>query len=371
MNQQGYLLIADITGYTEVLSETELEHAEDILRNLFNALTNQVKSPWTLHELEGDAIFAHVLDGGILQAQTLLELVEHFYRVFAKTLENRHRNITCQCKACKQIQLLDLKVIIHYGPFALNGVGGREKLTGEDAIVIHRLLKNKITEITGVSSYAFFTEAAVQAMPLAELTQTMKMHTEEYEHLGRVSGFVHDLQLVWKHFKKTPRLYVDSTDSSREAHGNFSEPPSVVWDCLTEPDNWKQWTLANRMSITGKHLGRVDVGTEQHRTHGRQTLVHTVVDWKPFDYFTMDTPIPLKGIMQQTIQLSETKEGTRISWYLGKPTAKNMLHAILLKLVVFLTKGTSKRGVEKGFEFLSNLMESNQSEHERSRHIRI
>ena len=98
MNQQGYLLIADITGYTEVLSETELEHAEDILRNLFNALTNQVKSPWTLHELEGDAIFAHVLDGGILQAQTLLELVDNFYRVFAKTLENRHRNITCQCK---------------------------------------------------------------------------------------------------------------------------------------------------------------------------------------------------------------------------------------------------------------------------------
>ena len=43
-SQDGYLLIADITGYTAFLRESELEHAKDSLRSLLDLLIEQIMS---------------------------------------------------------------------------------------------------------------------------------------------------------------------------------------------------------------------------------------------------------------------------------------------------------------------------------------
>ena len=43
--QAGFLLIADITGYTSYLSHSELEHAQEILQALLELLIDHTKPP--------------------------------------------------------------------------------------------------------------------------------------------------------------------------------------------------------------------------------------------------------------------------------------------------------------------------------------
>ena len=62
-SQDGYLLIADITGYTAFLRESELEHAKDSLRTLLDLLIEQTKPPLRISRLEGDAVISYALQG--------------------------------------------------------------------------------------------------------------------------------------------------------------------------------------------------------------------------------------------------------------------------------------------------------------------
>jgi len=43
---EGYLLIADITGYTRYLSESELEHAQETLTALLELLVENTRPRW-------------------------------------------------------------------------------------------------------------------------------------------------------------------------------------------------------------------------------------------------------------------------------------------------------------------------------------
>jgi len=40
--QHGYLLLADISGYTSYLSKVELDHAHEILTDLLESIVNRV-----------------------------------------------------------------------------------------------------------------------------------------------------------------------------------------------------------------------------------------------------------------------------------------------------------------------------------------
>ena len=55
----GYLLIADISGYTAYLTSSEQEHANPILRSLLTALVEQINEPLHLWRMHGDAILAY------------------------------------------------------------------------------------------------------------------------------------------------------------------------------------------------------------------------------------------------------------------------------------------------------------------------
>ncbi len=92
MAEEGYMLVADITGYTQYLSESELDHAQEILESLINAMLGHIQEPMIVARVEGDAVFAYTLSDCFLQGQTLLESLERLYYNFAHTLESNDRN---------------------------------------------------------------------------------------------------------------------------------------------------------------------------------------------------------------------------------------------------------------------------------------
>ena len=58
--QRGYLVLADISGCTSYLVETELTHACDVLTELLELIVQRFKPLLNISKLEGDAVFAHI-----------------------------------------------------------------------------------------------------------------------------------------------------------------------------------------------------------------------------------------------------------------------------------------------------------------------
>jgi len=89
--QKGFLLIADITGYTMFLTRSELEHAQGILDTLFKSIFAEIKAPIILSNLQGDAALTHLPDVNLPQRQFPLDAIERIYCSFANTLGDAAR----------------------------------------------------------------------------------------------------------------------------------------------------------------------------------------------------------------------------------------------------------------------------------------
>ena len=149
---EGYLLIVDITGYTRYLSESELEHAQETMTAL---LVENTRPPLVISRLAGDAIISYGLREGFFQGQTFIEILEDTYITFRKAIDRLVLNNTCGCNACANISSLDLKFFIHYGTFGFQRISDFDELVGNDINLLHRLLKNSVTEETGFQAYAW------------------------------------------------------------------------------------------------------------------------------------------------------------------------------------------------------------------------
>jgi uncharacterized protein DUF2652 len=103
----GFLLIADITGYTAYLSASELEHAQEILTELLELLIQYTRPPLIISRLAGDAVISYTLQDQFMQGQTFVELIEDTYVAFPKAIERMALNNTCGCQACANVSALE------------------------------------------------------------------------------------------------------------------------------------------------------------------------------------------------------------------------------------------------------------------------
>jgi hypothetical protein len=92
------------------------------------------------------------------------------------------------CQACVILPSLELKFVVHHGPFVVHRIAGRERLLSAAVNVAHRLLKNSVTQQTGYRAYLFVTDAAAQQLRM--LPDVGVAHDERYTDVGSVSGIV-------------------------------------------------------------------------------------------------------------------------------------------------------------------------------------
>ncbi len=316
MTQTGFFLIADVTGYTAFLTQSELEHAQGILEGLFEALLGKLETPLVLSNFEGDAILCYAPDSAIVQGYAILEASENLYCAFAEALGTMERNTTCPCNACTNIPNLDLKLVIHHGEFVLQKMGDRRELTGPDVILTHRLLKNDVTAATGIRAYALVTESAVAAMKADEYFAELPSHTEEHEHIGDTKYFVHSLEPVWERRRLQQRRFVGPNDPLwfNPIDIDLPVPQSRAWAYITNPVYRQRWMFADKMTMSGQDKGRQGVGTTLHCVHGKRTLLFNIVDWHPFDYLTYEIPIILGYICRHTAEFTSVESGTHITF---------------------------------------------------------
>ena len=311
---RGHLVIADISGYTQFLTTSELDHANGIIGELLNAVIGAIQAPLTVSSVEGDAVFMYGEMPEGMSGQTVLESVELLYGSFRGALETMVLNTTCQCNACVNINALGLKIVMHCGEFAKAEIGGRETLSGPDVILTHRLLKNTVRESTGIDDYMLVTQQCVDDLGVQSIVKGWHPHSEEYEHVGEVSGYVSSLPEVWEYIKQQTENKVLQRDAWVTSSAHSEAPPAIVWDHLIDPIKRTQWLDANDNTVAGDTGGRIGPGAEYHCAHGEHNdiAIFTVLDMRPLDYITI-TLSPAEGVgMRYTDYVIPSGAGTKV-----------------------------------------------------------
>lgn len=198
--QTGYLVLADISGYTSYVAQTEIEHADMALSFLLETLVEQLSSLLTICQLEGDAVFAYIEENKLEETKSLLTLIDQTYLAFREKALTLYAGATCPCRACKALPTLDLKFMVHHGDFVIRELAGSKNLLGTDVNLLHRLAKNHVSESTGWKGYALFTDHALDQMNHSK--DELFKQSESYEHLGDVDIYCMDMHPRYENMRE-------------------------------------------------------------------------------------------------------------------------------------------------------------------------
>jgi hypothetical protein len=188
--EDGMLVLADISGFTEFVTATELEHGPPIIAELLGEVMRRLSPPLEIQEVEGDAVFALGPDWALGPPAILLDALQDAIAAFRNRQRELQADDSCSCNACRSVGSLDLKIVAHHGRFLRQMVGDRSQVAGGSVILAHRLLKNGLA---GRRAYILLTEAALRWAGVDPAEAGLTAHTERYEHFGDVRCFVKDL----------------------------------------------------------------------------------------------------------------------------------------------------------------------------------
>jgi len=184
---RGFLVLADISGYTVFVTATELEHGPAIVAALLEAVIARISPPLDVLQIEGDAVFALGVDGTVMPPATLLDVLRSGFAAFRARQLELEADDSCLCRSCRGVSELRLKIIGHHGAFLEQSIGGHTQAVGPDVILAHRLLKNGVPRN---DHYALFTRPALDSMGVDPTGAGLAERTEHYEHFGDVPCFV-------------------------------------------------------------------------------------------------------------------------------------------------------------------------------------
>jgi len=143
--KQSLLFMPDISGFTEFVNQTEINHSQHIISELLEVIIDSNNLNLEIAEIEGDAVLFYKENDAPSNDQ-LIDQTKKMFLDFHNQLQKYETHRICQCGACSTASKLTLKVIAHIGNFGFISVKEKKKPHGSDVILVHRLLKNNINE---------------------------------------------------------------------------------------------------------------------------------------------------------------------------------------------------------------------------------
>lgn len=271
--QRGHLVLADISGYTAFVADTELEHSREILNELLETLVRGLAQHLRIGQIEGDAIFAL----GETLPDDPRSWIEDIFIRFHRHLNAIKRVSTCPCRACMNVGSLTLKFVSHWGEYLPQSFMGKETFVGNAVNQVHRLLKNTVPS----REYVLATREAIERFP-APMRGIFAPHREEYD-LGAVECGWLDLSPLRSDPRVDEQITVVGPENAQLAfESTYEAPPERIWAILTDPAARRQWM--------GEGVQRVDfqpgarhtlVGSEYHCIHGQgESAVFRIMEAK-------------------------------------------------------------------------------------------
>lgn len=305
----GYLVLADISGYTRYLSSSEIDRGPAIAADLLEVVVGGLRLVVKLAKLEGDAAFLTGAEADV-RASELLDALEGTYAAFRRRIRSLRDSTSCTCAACSLVGDLDLKFFVHHGTWVRHRIAGHDELAGTDVIVAHRLLKGAAGSHVSLRGAALLTDAAVTALAVDPQRLGLRPFAETYDELGEVSGQIIDLGERWE----TARVARRATGTHERLVDETIElaiPPSEVWEWLSEPERRGSWDgrAPVEMETVG---GRRGIGTTSQCVVGRLSTIEEVVEWRPYERLARRARVGRLGPMTWTWELHLAESGTRL-----------------------------------------------------------
>lgn len=177
------LYIPDISGFTDFVNKTEINHSRHIISELLEIMIDSDNIGMSVSEIEGDAILFFKEE--LPSIEDLLEQCQNTFIKFHNYLRQYDEECICTCSACETAIQLTLKFIIHKGVVSKIKIKDHQKLFGPDVILVHRLLKNSIPE----NEYILITDQYASDINSIEIDKkkwlSIKRGSDTYKHLGK------------------------------------------------------------------------------------------------------------------------------------------------------------------------------------------
>ncbi|MBI4032118.1 DUF2652 domain-containing protein [Candidatus Berkelbacteria bacterium] len=182
--KRGVIVLADISGYTELLTTTQAEKSARIVAHITERVFGATTEPFIVNEIEGDALFTYTVEPPTGEALVRLtfEQLETYADAFYHAMEElTYSTLKDDPDLAALIKRVSMKFVIHYGSFQVNKIGPFVKLVGADIILPHRLLKNSVDS----DSYFLFSKAFLDLDEDRDHNKAMAL-VEEIKHFGSV-----------------------------------------------------------------------------------------------------------------------------------------------------------------------------------------
>jgi len=294
--QEGALVLADISGYSKFIAQTEVDHSWSILHELLDTMVRSLEGRMDVSQVEGDAI---LFISGLTTAE-VIAAVEGTFVAFHRRLRDMQAVTTCPCSACANIGVLKLKFVVHHGKFSRQRLGNVEQLHGTDVIVAHRLLKNSVPS----KEYLLVTDAVLERLP-AERRQRFHAHREEFD-LGAISGGYEEIAHLWEEAQAVERRRVMPEEALVNSEVIVEAPIALVDSLMLKPDVMQRYLFSDDVVVIPGARGQ-DLGEEFHCHHGGSVVTLRLVSSEPGSELTLYSDQPAD--MYITTRLADEGDG--------------------------------------------------------------
>jgi hypothetical protein len=215
---KSLLFIPDISGYTEFVQNTEVEHSQHVIAELLEILIDANTQQLELAEVEGDALFFYK-EGEVPSLEKLLAQVETMFTAFYGHLKLLEKNRICPCNACATAPNLELKIIAHSSTLQFINIQNKRKPFGSEVIEAHRLLKNSVKS----DNYILISQDLVDIIDLPKDYGSKLFNFKEGNNtydgkkLKYLFSIIDQKKLKLKPFTKAKKIH-------------FNTPPSITFE---------------------------------------------------------------------------------------------------------------------------------------------
>jgi len=294
--QEGALVLADISGYSAFVQQTEVDHSWSILHELLDTMVRSLAGRMDVSQVEGDAIL--FISG--LTTPEVISALEGTFVAFRRRLRDMQAVTTCPCNACANIGVLKLKFVVHHGKFSRQRLGSVEQLHGADVIIPHRLLKNKVPS----KEYVLVTDAVLDRLPDV-MRSRFTRHEEQFD-VGPITGGYVEIAYLWDDAQAAERKRVTPEEAVLSSEVTVDAPRAAVFKRMLNPRVMERYLFSDEVEAVPGARGE-DLGAEFHCHHGGSLVNMRVVSIEPDRELTLIADQPTT--MYITTRMSDAGDG--------------------------------------------------------------
>ncbi len=266
----GYIAIADISGYTTFVADTEIEHSREILAELLEVTSRELERHLRLARIQGDALIC------VGEEDEVIPCLEDAFLSFHRRVRAMVAATTCPCKACRSVPSLTLKFVAQHGTYSTVHVRGTVDLIGADVNIAFRLLKNHVPS----HEYILATNSVLARLPALARERFVPM-TEDYD-LGRVEAGYRDLHDLRERAYQQLTQRVTPVSADFTLTKTIDAPPAEVFAEIVRPSTMQRLASAPNITLKGGARGTL-ANAAYHCEHGgnKKTIFEVIRDDPP------------------------------------------------------------------------------------------